>query len=115
MHQISSFPQTGPKGRLVYVFFVDDEKDRPMVIAYAIATLLLVLAGLLVFAWPIVWAGPGHRLRALGGPEMRFLGGTVATVALMAVLAPLASVSITSGGAAFSQTVATAQAISFDL
>ena len=86
-----------------------------MVIAYTIAAILLGLAALLVFAWPIVWAGPGYRLKALSGPEMRFLGGSVATVAIMAVLAPLATVSITSGGEAISGVVMTAQSMSFDL
>lgn len=86
-----------------------------MVIAYAIAASLLVLAGLLIFLWPVVWAGPGYRLQALSGPEMRFLGGSAATVALMAVLAPLASVSVLSGGEAVAEVIASVHSMSFDL
>lgn len=86
-----------------------------MVIAYAIAATLLALAGLLVFVWPIVWAGPGLRLRAASGPEMRFLGGTAATVAMMAVLAPLASVSVTSGTSAIAEVIVSVHAMTFDL
>jgi hypothetical protein len=86
-----------------------------MVIAYAIAAILLVFAGLLVFAWPIVWAGPGLRLQAASGPEMRFLGGTAATVALMAVLAPLATVSISSGSTVIAEVIASVHSMTFDL
>lgn len=54
----------------------------------ALAITLLVVSGLLLFAWPMVWALPGQRLQTLAGPEARFLAGTLGTIILVVTLGP---------------------------
>lgn len=54
----------------------------------ALAVTLLVISGLLIFAWPMVWALPGQRLQTLAGPEARFLTGTLGTIIVVVTLGP---------------------------
>lgn len=86
-----------------------------MTIALAIAVLLGVLALLLLFAWPLVWAVPGRRLETLTGPEARFLGGVVASLTLFALAAPVMGTALISGGGAVQLVAHELQAMRFDL
>ncbi|MEM9738797.1 MAG: hypothetical protein AAF829_02940 [Pseudomonadota bacterium] len=61
-----------------------------MLLTLAIA--LLVLSGLLLFVWPVVWTVPGQRMAAITSQEARFLAGSVGTVALVVVSAPMLAV-----------------------
>ncbi|MEO0816692.1 MAG: hypothetical protein AAFX86_05230 [Pseudomonadota bacterium] len=58
----------------------------------ALAITLLVISGLLLFAWPMVWALPGQRLKTLAGPETRFLAGTLGTIVMVVSLGPTLAV-----------------------
>lgn len=66
----------------------------------ALALTLLVVSGLLLFAWPMVWALPGQRLQTLAGPEARFLAGTFGTLVIVLAAGPSLVVMVQPGAEA---------------
>jgi len=61
------------------------------------AAAFALLALLLVLAWPLAVAAPGHRLDALRSPAARTLAGGLATLAISAILTPLIVAALISG------------------
>lgn len=86
-----------------------------MTVLTGFAILFAVIAGLLLFAWPVLWAAPQHRFETLRSPEMRFLAGSAATVAITLLVAPFAATALISGGGAVQVFAENVSALSFGL
>jgi len=63
-----------------------------------LAILFAGLSALLMFAWPMLLATPGTRIRALRSTQVQFLAGTFATLMIGASLAPFLVMALISGG-----------------
>lgn len=86
-----------------------------MMFALILASVFAALALLLLFAWPVMWAVPGTRIKALTGPESRFLAGMIASFALAAALFPFATAALISGGDAVHLMLASVHTLQFGL
>ncbi len=84
-----------------------------MTIAVILAGLLLCLALLLIFGWPLLVAPRGQRLEVLASPEARFLAGTFASLAIASIMTPFAALALISGGEAVQVFAEQAQGLSF--
>ncbi len=86
-----------------------------MIILTLIASLFALLAVLLLFAWPVFVAAPKYRLEAIRSPEMRFLAGGAASVAIALLMAPFAATALISGTGAVQVFAENIDALSFGL
>lgn len=80
-----------------------------------IAAFFTLLALALLFVWPLIVAGPHHRLEALRSGEMRFLAGGLASLAIAAGMAPFAATALISGSGAVQVFAENVNALSFGL